>query len=641
MRETPSDEWGARKHCCFDATWFSTVASFCEETAKRSCAILFGLDNDDVIHARRSNHGRKQITLPQPELPNDIASCHALIKQLHAELQVASHRIEELSSAGLQDAATRIAHLEALLSENEETIADQQQTIKNLSADNALLKRSLFGQRRERFTDPAQGILFDAQTLEAASQPLNEQPAEGESSKPDEDKKKKKRTSKGRQPRVFPEFLPREEEKIYLDDKDIPEEMRDNPDARRFFKRVSEQLEMIPMQLKVVERYQEVIALDQLDETTIVVSSKRPASLIQSFVGPSIWAYLTACRFADHLPYYRIEDILGRSGFRIDRSTQWRWMRGLAQGVTPLVELMWQRALLSDCLMVDETPIKELAPGGTLTGYLWTAVGDANHPYDCFTYTSDRRSIGPETFLSGYQGYLLSDAYVGYERIGKLWPGVLKASCWVHGRRKFDECHHLGATDQTRTALAYIRQLFDIEDRYWEASNEQRLAARQAMSKPSVETFREWLFDEQLRQLPKSKLRGAINCMLSRWDSFTRFLESGAIPMSSNFAEQSLKYPILGRKAWLFVGNLQAGETAAKLFTLTKTCTRHRIDPYAYLQDVYTRLPTVSPDELPTLLPDVWIKDHPQHLIQERVQEALDRARRTRERRAARRREAA
>jgi transposase len=296
-----------------------------------------------------------------------------------------------------------------LLAEHKETIADQQQTIKKLTEDNALLKRSLFGPRRERFTDPAQGLLFNPQTLEAAAQP-----AEGEPSKPGKDGKGKKgkRTSKGRQPRVFPEFLPREADTTYLDEKDIPEELRDNPNARRFLKKIGEQLEIIPMQMKVVERYLEVIALDQPDETTTVVSAKRPASLIQSFVGPSVWAYLTVCRFADHLPYYRIEDILGRSGFRIDRSTQWRWMRGLAEGVTPLVELMWQRALLSECLMVDETPVKELAPGGTLTGYLWTAVGDTNHPYDCFTYTSDRRSIRPQTFLSGFKGYLLSDAYV-------------------------------------------------------------------------------------------------------------------------------------------------------------------------------------------------------------------------------------
>jgi hypothetical protein len=312
-------------------------------------------------------------------------------------------------------------------------------------------------------------------------------------------------------------------------------------------------------------------------------------------------------------------------------------MRELAWGVTPLVDLMWARALLSVCITVDETPIKELARGGTLTGYLWTVVGDATYPYDCFFYTSDRRSIRPEHFLRGYEGYLLSDAYVGYERIGKLWPGVLKASCWVHGRRKFEECHHLGETNRTRTALAYIRQLFDIEDRHRACSNEERLAVRQAKSKPIVHAFHKWLLEQQSWQLPKAKLLGAINYMLNRWDSFTRFLESGAIPMSSNFAEQSLKYPILGRKAWLFVGHHAAGETAAKLITLTRTCNRHRIDPFAYLQDVYARLPTISPDELPSLLPDQWIKEHPQHIIQQRVQEAIDRARRTRERRVVRR----
>ena len=73
------------------------------------------------------------MTLPQPELPPDMAGCHTLIKQLHAELQVASQRIEEMASVGLHEATTRIAHLEALLAENQKTIADQQQTIKNLS----------------------------------------------------------------------------------------------------------------------------------------------------------------------------------------------------------------------------------------------------------------------------------------------------------------------------------------------------------------------------------------------------------------------------------------------------------------------------------------------------------------------------
>lgn len=558
------------------------------------------------------------MTSQHHKLPSDIASCHALIEQLRTELR---------------HATDQLGHLETLLAKHQETISEQQQTIDQLAADNASLKRSLFGSRRERFVDDeAQQYLFD-------SRPITPQ---ADSHKDDESAEEKpKRTSRGRQRRVFPEFLPREEQRHYVDPQDIPESMRDNPNVRRFFKKVGETIELVPMQLKVIDQLQEIFALDQPDETTSIIAAKRPTPLIQSFAGPSLWAYLTVCRFADHLPYYRLEDILGRSGFRIDRSTQWRWMRGLAQGVTPLVELMWTRTLQSAVLSMDETPVMELGgPGRTLKGYLWVGVGDANHPYDCFFYTSSRRATGPEAMLTGFQGYLTADAYVGYERIGELWPGVTKTSCWAHARRKFEACHKLGATSLTRTALSYFHKLFDIEDRYRASADDLRCAARQELSQPIVAAFHDWLQAERIRQLPKAKLSGAINYMLNRWESFTRFLESGAVPIDNNAAERGLKYPILGRKAWLFVGNQAAGETAAKLFTLTKTCNRLRIDPFAYLQDIYARLPTTSADELPSLLPDRWIADHPQHLIQERVQEALDRAQRARERRAERRRTA-
>lgn len=567
---------------------------------------------------------------PRSELPNNLSSCHALIRQLESELQQATHERAQWQSRATE-AESRISHLDALLAEHEQTIADQQQTIEHLTADNQLLKRSLFGSRRERYVDgPGQNFLFDVTTLgpETSQDVPEKEPLET----------RKRRTSKGRQRRVFPEFMPREEQRYCLKEEEIPEELRNHPDARRFFKKVGEHVELIPMQLKVIEKYQEIIALDRPDATTTIISASRPASLIQSFAGTSLLAYLTVSRFADHLPYYRLENILGRSGIHVDRSTQWRWMRRVAQGISPLVELMWDRARQSQVIAMDETPVKELGGRGTtLKGYLWCGVGDEEHPYDCFFYSSDRRSIRPETYLAGFQGYLVADAYVAYERIGKLRPEIIKASCWAHARRKFEECHHLGATRQTHTALAYFRQLFDLEDRYKQSTAEQRLAARQERSRPIMGAFHDWLQNERVRQLPKAKLLGAINYMLHRWDSFTRFVESGMVPLDNNVAERALKYPILGRKAWLFVGNPDAGVTAATLLTLTKTCNRLHLDPFAYLQDVYARLPTMSTDELPSLLPDRWLWDHPQHLLPKRVQEAIERAQRAHERRAARR----
>jgi hypothetical protein len=125
--------------------------------------------------------------------------------------------------------------------------------------------------------------------------------------------------------------------------------------------------------------------------------------------------------------------------------------------------------------------------------------------------------------------------------------------------------------------------------------------------------------------------------MVNRWEAFQRYLEHGAIPIDNNRTEASLKYAILGRKAWLFFGNKRGGEAAATLFTLTKSCNRHHIDPYAYLHDVYTRWPSLRESELETLLPDRWIEEHPEHRIQERVAETHERAERKRRRRAQRR----
>ena len=93
------------------------------------------------------------MTSPGAELPDDIKSCQALIEQLRTKVHAATEQM---------------AHLEELLARHQETIADQERTIENLAADNMLLKRALFGSRRERFAeDPAQRLLFEATTLDS------------------------------------------------------------------------------------------------------------------------------------------------------------------------------------------------------------------------------------------------------------------------------------------------------------------------------------------------------------------------------------------------------------------------------------------------------------------------------------------
>jgi hypothetical protein len=59
----------------------------------------------------------------------------------------------------------------------------------------------------------------------------------------------------------------------------------------------------------------------------------------------------------------------------------------------------------------------------------------------------------------------------------------------------------------------------------------------------------------------------------------------------------------------LTVGSPRGGQTAAVLFSFTSTCQRRDVEPWAYLQDVPTRLPMTSTGQLADLLPGRWQAD--------------------------------
>jgi hypothetical protein len=74
----------------------------------------------------------------------------------------------------------------------------------------------------------------------------------------------------------------------------------------------------------------------------------------------------------------------------------------------------------------------------------------------------------------------------------------------------------------------------------------------------------------------------------------------------NNVAEREMKRIAIGRKNWLTIGSPRGGQTAAVLISFTSTCQRLGVEPWAYLQDVLTRLPTTPAGQIGDLLPDHW-----------------------------------
>ena len=60
------------------------------------------------------------------------------------------------------------------------------------------------------------------------------------------------------------------------------------------------------------------------------------------------------------------------------------------------------------------------------------------------------------------------------------------------------------------------------------------------------------------------------------------------------------------RKNWLFFGDADAGERSAIIYSIIVSCRRHGIEPYTYLHDVLTRLPSMTNRQIKDVVPKAW-----------------------------------
>jgi transposase len=110
-----------------------------------------------------------------------------------------------------------------------------------------------------------------------------------------------------------------------------------------------------------------------------------------------------------------------------------------------------------------------------------------------------------------------------------------------------------------------------------------RLAVRRARVAPPVSDLETWMRNERAKLSRHSEVAKAMNYMLNRWDTFTRFLDDGRICLTNNAAERALRGIALGRKSWLFAGSDRGGERAAVMYTLIQTARLNDVDPQAWL----------------------------------------------------------
>jgi len=344
-------------------------------------------------------------------------------------------------------------------------------------------------------------------------------------------------------------------------------------------------------------------------ECQTLVQAPVPAQVIDKGIPTAgLLAQVLVAKYADHQPLYRQEQIFERAGLALPRSTLAQWVGVCGVQLQPLVEALKAALLTRPVLHADETPVAMLKPGNGKThrAYLWswcTTQFDTLRGvvYD-FTETRGGRHAG--AFLGSWTGKLVCDDYAGYKAL--FAGGVTEVGCMAHARRKF---HDLWANHQSQLAeeaLKLFGQLYDVERQAQELDADERYRIRQLRSRPIADALRQWLILHRQKVPDGSATAKAIDYSLKRWQALIRYLGDGTLPIDNNWVENRIRPVALGRTNWLFAGSLRAGQRAAAAMSLIQSAKLNGHDPYRYLKDVLTRLPTHPNRRIAELLPHRW-----------------------------------
>lgn len=485
----------------------------------------------------------------------------------------------------------------------------QQLEIKLLKEKIDLLVRRIFGKSSEQLDDRQLMLLLQGGDDGAKKDPASsaspgaleaEIKERGRDGKP-------ARARKEREARV-PEHLPAVDEVIE------PEEVAAAPEAwRHIGEEVTEQLDYQParfLRRRIIRK--KYVRRDEPHQAPVIAALNTLQE--RSIAAPGLLAQIIVAKYCDHLPLYRQEQIYAtRHGIAIPRQSMARWLELAADWLRPIYEHIHTGVMAGGYVQVDETPVEYLSPGNgqTKQGYLWACKRPGADV--SFTWATSRAAHCLERIIpADFTGTVQCDGYQAYPSFAKRSEGrITLAACWAHARRKFHEALE-SAPQHAGWVLLHIQHLYRVEKqlRMTRAGPRQRQATRAAESLMIVERIHRALtrIKRSRRHLPKSAMGRAIDYALTHWAMLCVYLEDGRVEIDNNPVENSIRPTAIGKKNWLFIGEAEAGQRSAVLFTIIESCRNRGIDPQTYLRDVLTRLPSMTNRQTKDVIPKAWAK---------------------------------
>lgn len=502
-----------------------------------------------------------------------------------------------------EEATRLVAVLQSELVGVNAKVSTLEETIANLAHENQLLKRRLYGNRTERsHTSEMQLALGDLLATEArlqkeldAAVAQAKKAAGGDAQTPGGTAGERPKP-KGRRD-LLASKLPRFTLEI------LDEELEGKEGYRRIGFDDSGQLMFrrggFMVLVKRVARYEKVEG-----ERTTAVTVPTPVTLFpRGLLHTSTVAHLMVSKFGLGVPHYRLERDLADQGVPLDRGTMSRYMEqaGNTLGAT-VVHAMWADAVANaQVIATDATgaliqPAKDKKDGraeACKKGHFFTAVVDCDAVL--FAYVEHHSSESVKQLFGNFHGYLQADASNVYDVLERGPPndtdeGVTLVGCFAHLRRYFFEaaiCRYPAGLQ----GLMRIRAVYAAEEAVARAPAAERQALRDMHVRPLVTSFFEWARGARQSAQGRNLATKALGYAGNQEAELLRVLDDVNLPLDNTRSERELRKIVVGRKAWMFYGSDTHAEAAAAIFSIIASCRLHRLDPFAYLDEVLRILP--------------------------------------------------
>jgi len=474
----------------------------------------------------------------------------------------------------------------------EKTAAEKDRELARKDELIAQFQRMLFGQKRERFEAPENQIPLPFE----ADPEQEKQRAEVHEQKITYLRTKKPRPNhRGRL--TLPDHLPVKEVEIY------PE--GDLSNMVCIGKEITDELEMVPSSL-FIKRYIRYKYAPKSEDGRPIQIGELPERVIDKGIpGSGLLASVLIDKYADHLPLYRQRQRFKRQGVDIARSTIEGWTRQGLEKLKVLYDHLLADTRTQGYLQADETPIRVLESqkkGACHQGWYWVYHAPITGTV-LFDYQPSRSRDGPQGILDGFKGYLQTDGYAAYNKIGAR-NEVTHLGCWAHARREFDKALR-NDPDRAGHALRRIQKLYAVERmaRIQKLGPADRKKLRLSKSLPIINDLGKWMTREYKKVLPKDTIGKAMAYSINRWDQLSAYLYDGHLEIDNNLTENVIRVPVLGRKNYLFAGSHESAQRAAMVYSFLAICKKHQVDPFQWLRHTLENINATKYNEVRSLYP--------------------------------------